>query len=329
MKTQIVYALIATPEDTYLQEFWASLYSLRLYEPDREVIVCCDRETANYANNFPQLVNLLTEIIVVPVPEKYNNKQRSREIKTTIREHVSGNYLFVDTDTIFAGTLDGIDSWSYDIAAVQEYHVPFSNSLFRDSVIQRVKRIFDIDISKVERYYNSGVMFVADTPFTHSFYQQWHSNWLYSTFTKGNEQDQPSLVKTDMEMGFVIQDLPGEYNCMMALSVDHFFEAKIIHYLHFDLLPKPQNPFLNKSIYHKIKEDGKISETTAYTIHHCKAAFITPSCIIDGETVEFLLSNPGHVFINVFKRGGRMLSMMNKIAALFAKILKYKGVRIW
>ena len=329
MKTQIVYALVASPEDTFLEELWASVFSLRIYEPDREVRVLCDEHTAEYARKFPSFIDLLTELVVISLPEHYTKKERSRAIKTSIRQNVVGKFLFVDTDTIFAGTLEYIDNLKCELAAVPEYHSSFSDYPFRDFVLERSIRFFNTDVSDAERWHNSGVLFVNDSPLAYEFYNQWNDNWKYAAFKKGNSQDQPALLKTDKDMGYVIQELPGEYNCQMAMGMKYFADAKIIHYLHFDLLPKPKHPFLDKSIYKQIKEEGGISEKIAYTIRHCKAAFITPSCMIDGEAVEFLLSNPGHVFMAIAKHGGWMLSLTNKIAAVFAKILKYKGIKIW
>lgn len=328
-KTQVVYALVASQDDLFLQEIWASVYSLRLYEPDRDVCICCDQATSDYINQYSGFTRLITKQVIIPVNDNYDVKQRSREIKTSIRQHISGRFLYVDTDTVFAGTLEYIDSLTCDMAAVPEFHVQLQENMFRDGIIRNAKRIFDLDISDASRWHNSGAIYCADTPIAYNFYKQWNTNWHLSTFEKGNSQDQPALIATDKQMGYVINELPGEYNCQMAFSIEHFFEARIIHYLHFDLLPKPGHPFIDKSIYKQIKADGTITEATAYTIKHCKSAFSSPSAIVDGAAIDFLLSNPGHMFFAVFKRGGILLSLMNKTAALFAKLLRRKGIKAW
>lgn len=328
-KTQVVYALVASPDDLFLQEIWASVYSLRLYEQDRDVCICCDQATADYISQYPEFTKLVTRQVIIPINDDYDAKLRSREIKTSIRLHISGRFLYVDTDTIFAGTLEYIDSLTCDLAAVPEFHVKFKDTRFREGIIQNVKKIFNIDISDASRWHNSGVIYSADTQLSHEFYKLWNNNWHHSAFEKANSQDQPALIASDKQMGFVINELSSEYNCQVAFSIEHFFNAKIIHYMHFDLLPKPGHPFIDKSIYKQIKADGTITEATAYTIKHCKSAFSTPSAIVDGAAIDFLLSNPGHVFLAVFKRGGILLSLMNKTAALFAKLLRRKGIKAW
>lgn len=330
MKTQIVYALTASPNDTFLQEMWASVYSLRLYESDREVKVLCDISTANYVRMFPELVALITEIVVINVPDSYGQDFRSREIKTSIRQHINGKFLYVDTDTLFAGSLEHIDDLPCDVAAVPEFNVPSSEYYFRNAYLGKVKKFFNLDVSDAPRLHNGGVIYAAETPMAHEFYKRWHDNWYDSAIKRQcGVADQPPLIKSDKDMGYIVEELPGEYNCQMAMCIEHFFEARIIHYIHFSILPAPQNPFMDRSIYSKIKSDGTITEATAYLIRHCKAAFVTPSCIVDGETIRFLLSNPGHVFLTIAKQGGWLLSLMNKVAALFSRILKHKGIDLW
>ncbi len=42
------------------------------------------------------------------------------------------------------------------------------------SLIDRVKQIFDTDISNAPNYYNSGIILCRDTEFAHKFYKQWN-----------------------------------------------------------------------------------------------------------------------------------------------------------
>ena len=46
MKTQIVYVLVSSEKDLFLEELWASVWSLRQYEPDVIVDVVVDKPTA-------------------------------------------------------------------------------------------------------------------------------------------------------------------------------------------------------------------------------------------------------------------------------------------
>ena len=110
MKTPIVYTLISSEKDYFLEELWVSLYSLRQFHPEVTVNVLVDESTKKYMERFPKLCDMITNIVVVLVPENYNAKQRSRVIKTTVRNVIDGAYLFIDTDTVICKPLDDIDN---------------------------------------------------------------------------------------------------------------------------------------------------------------------------------------------------------------------------
>ena len=128
MMLQIVYVLVSSEEDYYLEELWTSLFSLRLFHPTVSVKVLADAPTAKRILQKKTLAEMITEIVTVSVPEQYSPKQRSRQIKTTIREVIQGDYLFIDTDTVITKTLDGITNFEGDILAVPDGHLPLSNA---------------------------------------------------------------------------------------------------------------------------------------------------------------------------------------------------------
>ena len=130
MKTQIVYTLISSEKDYFLEELWVSLYSFRQFHPEATVNVLVDEPTRKYMEEFPKLCDMITNIVVVPVPEKYNAKQRSRVIKTTVRNVIDGAYLFIDTDTVICKPLNDIDHLECDIAAVPDGHLLLKECMF-------------------------------------------------------------------------------------------------------------------------------------------------------------------------------------------------------
>lgn len=325
MKTQIVYALIASEHDLFIEEVWCSIYSLRLYEPDREVRVCCDVPTAERIKLFPELKKLINEVVIIPIPTDCKSaKLRSRQVKTTIRQHISGKYLFVDTDTVFCGTIEEIDHLSCEIAAVYEYNLPLSYSPYRRSVISNLKKTYGLDVSKSEQWHNSGVMYVSDSPLTYEFYKRWNENWRHSALQKGMQQDEPALMKTDSEFGYVIKELPDIFNCQPAMSVKYLADAKIIHFLHM-YFPKDQSfcPFIDKSFYHRMHKVGAITEEFALEIRNVKQSFSSPSCIVGWSTMNFMASPVFPVFEKIYNEGGVASWLMLKMGFLLGIIHKF------
>lgn len=315
MTTPIVYTLVSSDNDLYLEELWASLFSLRIFHPKAIVKVLVDRPTAERIHQRPNMEKMITELVTVNVPDYYSPKERSRQIKTTVRNIVDGPYLFVDTDTIICKPLDAIDHLTDDIIAVPDGHLPLCQHAFKDSVYSSVQKIFNEDIADCSYWFNSGVMYVADNERTRDFYKRWNENWTYSAFQKKNSQDQPALVKTDKEFGYIIKKLPDIYNCQVALSLKYYADAAIVHYWHMPFIPdQSYSPYFSLEIYKEIKKACGITPHVEEQIRNCKSAFVSPTMPVGIDQIYFLFSPAGQIFGKIYKNGGWECSLMLKIA---------------
>ena len=332
MIPQIVYVLVANEKNLYLEEMWVSIFSLRRHHPEATVKVLVDMETKEYLSRFPQLTSMIDETVVVQTPAGYNAKQRSRQIKTTIRNVLTGDYIFIDTDTVICKPLDGIVEDIRElkdfrgIAAVREGHVTMKETLFPPT--GTVKRIFDIDISQSPLMTNSGVMFVADIPFTHEFYKRWNENWKRSCFEKGNSQDQPSLYATDCQYGYVIRELSGIYNAQVAMSLKYYADAVILHWWHMDFIEdQSYSPYFSLEIYQDLKKEGEITPQIEELIINAKQSFVSPTMPVGKEHILFLFSPAGKIFNRIYKEGGAASWLMLKMAKWLERIHHYTKKR--
>lgn len=332
MIPQIVYVLVANEKNLYLEEMWVSIFSLRRHHPEATVKVLVDMETKEYLSRFPQLTSMIDETVVVQTPAGYNAKQRSRQIKTTIRNVLKGDYIFIDTDTVICKPLDGIVEDIAEmkdfkgIAAVREGHVTMKETPFPPT--GTVKRIFDIDISQSPLMTNSGVMFVADIPFTHEFYKRWNENWKRSCFEKGNSQDQPSLYATDCQYGYVIRELSGIYNAQVAMSLKYYADAVILHWWHMDFIEdQSYSPYFSLKIYQDLKKEGEITPQIEELIINAKQSFVSPTMPVGKEHILFLFSPAGKIFNRIYKEGGAASWLMLKMAKWLERIHHYTKKR--
>lgn len=313
MKTQIVYTLISSEKDYFLEELWVSLYSLRIFHPEVTVKVLVDEPTEKYMKRFPKLCDMITEIVVVPVPENYNAKQRSREIKTTVRNVIDGAYLFIDTDTVVCKKLDAIDELTCELAAVPDGHLPLSECMFPPT--KGVEQMFGISLSDAKYWFNSGVMFVADNERTKEFYMKWHENWSFSCFEKGNSQDQPALLATDKQFEYVIEELPGIYDAQVAMSLKYFADAAILHWWHMSFIENQDySPYLSLQIYKEVKKAVGITPHVDELIRNCKQSFVSPTMPVGKEHIYFLFSPAGKIFNRIYRDGGVASFLMGKVA---------------
>lgn len=121
MNTQIVYSIISSKQDYYLEQLIMSVHSLRMYNPAAHVIVVTDNFTAKTLIGWRSYIKgIINHLQVIPVPSQYNPMQRSRFLKTNLRKFVKGDYLFIDTDTIICASLEDIDNIDADIALVAD-----------------------------------------------------------------------------------------------------------------------------------------------------------------------------------------------------------------
>ena len=108
MNTPILYVLTSSESDLYLEELWVSLYSLHHFNKEVTVKVLSDKPTAERIKANPELLAMIDELYPVDVPEEYPAKERSRFIKTNIRNLIDGDVLFIDTDTVICASLEEI-----------------------------------------------------------------------------------------------------------------------------------------------------------------------------------------------------------------------------
>lgn len=292
MNTKIVYVVTSDPKDYYLEQTLLSIFSLRKYNDDVVVELVVDKKTdATFCDKRTAILNYVDKKTVVTVPDKYSKVQTSRYIKTSLRQHVSGDYLFIDSDTIITESLSSIDQYLSDIMAVVNEHVPVSQ--YFDSYGKRVVKYARQEgwmISDDIPYYNSGVMYVKDTEISHRFYSDWHTAWKMTIERFGRHFDQPPLALTNEKYGYIIQELPGIWNCqILRFGLPFMNNAKVIHY--FAAMYKKEDivyAFRNKAIYETIREKGCMTDDISKLIDNAKIAFVNPTRVCSGSELKLL-----------------------------------------
>lgn len=286
MKTKIVYTLHATKDFLFMEECWASAYSLRQFHPDASVYLIVDSQTYKYVSRYAEFCNLFTEIVSVEAPDHYGRKEKSRELKTKCRLFVKGPMLFLDNDTIICKPLDELDYLTCDIAAVPEVHLPLLEMPF--SPLETLKDAFGIDGSDSKFYFNSGVIFAADNDRTRAFFKKWNENWTYSCFEKGISQDEPAFLKTNREFGNMIHKLPDIYNAQVQMSLKYFADAAILHWWHMNFIEdQSYSPYFSKEVYKKIRKEGTINTEIKALITNAKQSFVSPTMPVGIDQMYF------------------------------------------
>lgn len=325
MKTKIVYVLTSSENDILLEQLSLSLYSLKYCNPNSEVYLVVDQDTySSIKNDRNNIREFLTEIIPVKTPDEYNNMLRSRWLKTSLREYIKGDYLFVDSDTIIADDLEECDNWTCDIAAVIDRHIPVNKAhQYYDYICNRAKDTGWIFETSDSNYFNSGVMFVKDNESTHAFYKKWHEYWLEG-IKRQVFQDQPTLGKVNKEQGYIIKELNGVWNCqIMANGIKFLSTSKIIHYFNAERQSEKKSVFYlpsDKELYLKIKNNNFVlDDSIKKMIENGRTAFAFNYAVFADEQLLAIRDSFSQFVVNGFYARNLFYKFLRGLYMLYIK----------
>ena len=320
MKTKIVYVVSSNEKDIYLEQALLSVFSLRQHNPNAHVELVVDQDTdATIVGKRQEIMKYIDKRIVVNVPDEFSIVAKSRWLKTSLRRHVEGNFLYIDTDTVISDTLEDIDAFDGEIGAVKDQHVPIGMHSWKKrfpTLAQKGGWTYREDIA----YYNSGVLFVKDSELTYNFFQQWHQKWMKNIKTTDNHTDQSSLAATNETFQYVIKELSGEWNCQILLNgLAYLANARIMHYLAYQ---KRGNPwiFYHSEILNEVKVYGYITETVSKYVGKAKTSFTTPLRVIYGYNLD-LWHSP---LLSLCRTNKSALTLFNFIAKILGKLIRLK-----
>ena len=321
MQTKIIYTLVSDETDYYYEQVLISIYSLRLHNPTAAINVIVDQDTYKTLNEKRNEIHkYVSSVIPIDVPCSYNKMQRSRYLKTNLRKFIDGNYLFIDCDTVICQSLEDIDHCDGDLGLVADLN---EQLLLKDTNTIEKCNMAGFTNCQNQPYYNSGIMYVRDTPLTHQFYDEWNKNWQKS-MQNGIPFDQPALCQTNITLNYPIKELSGIWNCQFKFNGYHFLsDAKIMHY-YFNGCDKYKLAQLH--IFNMIKEKGYIDTITEKIIKHPQTTLYTYLTINEEFLYEYTSSSLLHIFYNTpsIFRFTEKLSFITYKTYLFFTSIKHK-----
>lgn len=281
MKTKIVYVLTSDESDYYLEQTLMSVYSARRYNPQAHITLVTDQFTRESCKSGlrSDFLAYFDEVVVVDTSEYDRKVLRSRQLKTTLREHVSGDFLYIDCDTVVCESLDAIDHQQGLIAAVLDSHLNKADwSLFWDGQEKAEAEFFGA--ANVGKRFNGGVSYVKDVPETHEFYRLWNEEWRKNLERTGIYYDQPPLHTAIKELNFEIEELDGTWNCQISSNYLPFLaKAKIMHCIYSAACNASPCIFRDKALFEEIRQNDGLTDHIRELIESPRTAF-TPINIV-------------------------------------------------
>ena len=120
----LVYIVVSNSSDCYLEQAYVSMSSARYHTPDVHITLVMDTYTADNLNGFRKTeAQYADEIIVVDLNKDIPAKKRSRLLKTSLRNIVDGDFLYIDCDTVIVDDLSSIDFIDFSFGAVKDLNL--------------------------------------------------------------------------------------------------------------------------------------------------------------------------------------------------------------
>lgn len=323
-----LYVLVSNSNDYYSEQAFISILSLKLHTPNCFVVLLTEQNTSKYLRQcFDELITLIDECKVVNLDDKYSNMEKSRILKTTMRQHINGDFLFIDCDTVICDDLSDIEICNYNMACVLDNHMVVSKHWRKDIIKKNaVKCGFNESLS-FDYHFNSGVIYCKDNQYTRAFFEVWHSLWL-NTHDKGIHQDQISLHQANVVYDGFITEIGGQWNCQLVNGGVRFLsDAKIIHYFS-SFNPCYGNPFLidNTDILKRIRKERSLFPELELWIQNPKKAISNDSTLLGNAIPKKVLYDSLLAsLIWLYMHNKRIYNCMNFICkglASFAKKIK-------
>lgn len=246
----VVYVITSAGRDAYTAMTRVSAASLRMANPGVRITVVCDTETdrAIRAANDP-LPGEVDEWVAGESPPG-DAAFRNRFLKTSLRERISGEYLFLDSDTIVRDDLTPLFQMGGDLAAAPNHsREDFSAQIWEGD--RAILREMAWTIGG-EFYVNGGVMWVSESEGARRFYRLWHEKWRSSQIRLqaqggagagrgspaaksgvdliGASRDQPALNAALFESGARCVRMACRYNAQIISNPLSVRDAAVWHY---------------------------------------------------------------------------------------------------
>jgi hypothetical protein len=332
-----LYVLASDNDDYYLENALLSMFSLKMRMPKAYISLLCDKNTEKtFTGVRKNILDFVDEVTVPQIEDSFNKKQRSRWLKTSMRNHVAGDFLYIDCDTVIADDMEELTGLDIDIGAVLNVHCginKYEPSRLR-WIQQRDKKLGFESSIKTNKHFNGGVVFCRDTAVCHNFFDKWHSLWLYSN-SMGCTEDQPSFNQTDFLFNGIITELDGIWNCHICNPgmIPYLYGSKIIHYFAEGNSQREFYRLAEPAVFEKIKETGCVSEETKELLKTPRQAFTKDSIFCSKPRDSDFLLSASFIFFNglyrrkIIKWLDAPLQVLLDIYTYIKRIIGYKRMK--
>ncbi len=257
-KLQIAYVL-CTDKPDYFHVLAASATLTRAAIPHCTMVCVMDRKTRKTAAaaKIP-LSDWIDEIVVVRTPHR-KPLLKSRYLKTTLRSHLTGDFLYLDIDAIVVDPEVATALECGCIAASQNRDHADHAGTFPENIGRSIYEPLGWRWPFLP-YVNSGVMLCRDNGPCHDLFRRWHELWNEQVRTTGHHLDQPALNRAISEAPSSLKLMPPAFNQPVDAGPQFENGAWVYHYYLSVYSGVPKAESLLGMASWRLRHKGRISQ---------------------------------------------------------------------
>ena len=170
-------------------------------------------------------------------------------------------------------------------------------------------------------------MFVKDSTIAHNLYRHWHEDWLLR-LSIDKVTDQPALGFANQQMGYVIKEINGIWNCQFIVNgLPYFSNAKVLHYYNTDSNKRNNNAFVfkNNDIYENIKNKGELSSEIIDYISKPFNAFYKEGRmrVVFADYTEFMDMNLIQILSRTYIKHPKLFKIADMLSCVYTWMKNY------
>jgi hypothetical protein len=229
---------------------WLSAQSLRRQQTGVRITVAADPQTSRTLDRH--VLDVVDDVVEIE-SSCADPRLRAFHLKTLLRQHLDGDFVYLDTDTLVVKPIADILDVDADVAAAIDFN--FDREWFPRQLEGPYRRLgwpYPLPY-----YFNSGVFLSRDTAASREFSAEWTRRW-FLLVDEGLPGDQEAFVTALYAMRVKWARLSKDFNCIVVKRNYRFRDARILHFFGSE---EEQRGTLMEHLLKNLEQIGEFDET--------------------------------------------------------------------
>jgi hypothetical protein len=224
---QVCYVIVSSGWDRHSQMAWVSASSVRRQEPNARIVVVVEGTAPGAEDEMARRFRNVADIVLPKSADAATPVAKSRLHKILLRQYLTGDFLYLDSDTLAVAPFADVTECRGHVGAVSDFNFDIANGWFPPEMDKPFRALgWDYPLPY---QMNAGVIFMRDTPAVHTMAQEWMARFQMPT-TFPHVWDQATFNSAVFATKVPHVVLPHGYNAMVVKRNYRFRTARVLHF---------------------------------------------------------------------------------------------------